>query len=101
MANEKWEFTDEELKQLETNTFGSGPGAEKSLDTAKRLFEENAVDAALAIIRVCKQGSTDRIRFDAAKYITERALGPVAKETLPPLDDELLKFYKQIAGVGE
>jgi hypothetical protein len=91
MANEKWEFTDEELKQLETNTFG----------TAKRLFEENAVDAALAIIRVCKQGSTDRIRFDAAKYITERALGPVAKETLPPLDDELLKFYKQIAGVGE
>lgn len=104
MADDKWEYTDEELaglKSLETSTFGSGPGAETSMATAKRLFEENAVDAAMAIVHVCKHGSTDRIRFDAAKYITERALGPIEK-TGPAggIDDTLLAFAKQIAGIG-
>lgn len=103
MADGKWDFSDDELKaamQLESDTFGTGMGAEKPVDTAKRLFDENAVTAALEIIRICKHGSTDRTRFDAAKYITERALGPVLRDNQPALDDELLKFYNTISGVN-
>lgn len=103
MASDKWDFSEAELKaamKMETDTFGTGTGAQKPLEIAKRLFDENAVDAAMAIIHICKHGSTDRIRFDAAKYITERALGPVAKDAAPEMDDELMKFYKVITGVG-
>jgi hypothetical protein len=103
MASDQWDFSEDELKaamDLEKQAFGTGVGAEKPIETAKRLFEENAADAAMAIIKICKHGSTDRIRFDAAKYITERALGPVAKDAAPALDDELMKFYKTISGVS-
>jgi len=104
MASEQWDFSAEELaslKEHESAAFGSGPGAQTSLEMARRIFEENAVDAAMAIVHVCKHGGTDRIRFDAAKYITERTLGPVDK-TGPAggVDDMLLAFAKQIAGIG-
>lgn len=103
--SQEW-VSDEDLKALERNTFGSGPGAETSMATAQRLFEENAIDAAMTIIRTAKTGSTDRIRFDAAKYVIERSMGPVPSaaskaSSVPITEDALLSFAKTITSVAE
>lgn len=62
---------------MEQTVFGRdlSTGASKSL--AKRLFAENAAAAAQSIIKTAIHGSTEKVRFDAAKYVLDRALGPV------------------------
>ncbi len=64
--------------QMEQTVFGRdlSSGASKSL--AKRLFQENAAAAAQSIIKTAVHGSTEKVRFDAAKYVLDRALGPVS-----------------------
>lgn len=64
--------------QMETTVFGRdlSTGASKSL--AKRLFAENAAAAAQSIIKTAIHGSTEAVRFNAAKYVLERALGPTS-----------------------
>lgn len=64
--------------QMEQTVFGRdlSTGASKTL--AKRLFAENAAAAAQSIIKTAIHGSTEKVRFDAAKYVLERALGPTS-----------------------
>jgi len=44
---------------------------------AYRLFEENVYTAALSIIQMAVHGSTERIKFEAAKYVVDRVLGRI------------------------
>lgn len=52
--------------------------------TAKRLFEESLPVATMAICHLAMHSSTEIIRFNAAKYIVERTMGPAERST--PLD---------------
>jgi len=74
--------SDEDLAaamQMEQTVFGRDLSAGASKSLAKRLFQENAAAAAQSIIKTAIHGSTEKVRFDAAKYVLERALGPAAQ----------------------
>lgn len=47
--------------------------------TAKRLFEESLPIATMAICHLAVHSSTEMIRFNAAKYIVERTMGPAER----------------------
>jgi hypothetical protein len=65
--------------QYEGYVFGSPNGeGETPAQTLKRLFEENSAAAAVQIIKLSQHASTERIRFDACKYIVERVVGPTS-----------------------
>jgi hypothetical protein len=99
MADSGWEPSDDDLAAMESNVFGHGPDGETPVATARRLFDENAAQAAMTIVQLCRSGSTDRIRFESSKYVLERAMGPVSKDE-NAAQDELLAFYQKITGVG-
>lgn len=74
--------SDEDLQaamQMEQTVFGRDLSVGASVSLAKRLFKENAAAAAQSIIKTAIHGSTEKVRFDAAKYVLERALGPVSQ----------------------
>lgn len=49
-------------------------------ETAKRLFEENLPLATMAICHLATRADNDAIRFNAAKYVVERTMGPAEKQ---------------------
>lgn len=56
---------------------------------ARRLFQENAANAAAAICHIAVHGTNERIRLDAAKYVVERVLGRVGDDIFEvnPVDE--------------
>ena len=64
--------TAEELGEI---VFGPSPS---EIAAARRLLREALVPAVQSIIDLAAYGKAERIRLDAAKYITERNLGKVA-----------------------
>lgn len=59
---------------------------EKALDgsvspqqTAKRLFEENLPVSVMAICHLATHSETEAIRFNAAKFVVERTMGPAER----------------------
>lgn len=58
-------------------------------ELSHRLFKENAPGVAMSIVQIALQGSSERLKLDAGKYVIDRILGPVGKETYradSPLD---------------
>jgi hypothetical protein len=47
--------------------------------TAKRLFEEALPVATMAITHLAMHSATEVIRFNAAKYVVERTMGPAER----------------------
>jgi len=47
--------------------------------TAKRLFEEALPISTMAICHLATYSTTEMIRFNAAKYIVERTMGPAER----------------------
>lgn len=80
IPDEQW-VSDAQLQEaleMEQKVFGRDLDSGASKKLARRLFEENAAAAAQSIIKTAVHGSTEKVRFDAAKYVLERALGPTA-----------------------
>jgi hypothetical protein len=48
-------------------------------ELAKRLFEENLPLATMAICHLATRSESEAIRFNAAKYVVERTMGPAEK----------------------
>jgi hypothetical protein len=46
-----------------------------------RLFKENAAQVAMQMVNIALRGSSERLRLDAGKYVIDRVLGPMGKET--------------------
>jgi hypothetical protein len=74
------------------------PG-ETSLARAKRMFSEAADLAAGSIIDIALHDPNSRLRLDAAKYITDRVMGPTSQ--VNPVDaednplDKLMRSYTE------
>jgi hypothetical protein len=74
------------------------PG-ETSLQRAKRMFSEAADLAAGSIIDIALHDPNSRLRLDAAKYITDRVMGPTSQ--VNPVDaednplDKLMRSYTE------
>jgi len=66
---------DAELEALRDIVFG--PSSSEA-ETARRMFAEGLVPAVESIVHLAAFSKNDRIRLDAAKYVTERNLGKVA-----------------------
>jgi hypothetical protein len=46
---------------------------------AMSIFRQNAVEAAKAICKLATHSTNDRIRLDAAKYVSDRVLGRISE----------------------
>lgn len=69
---------DEALAALTSERSLSPDETEEQL--TRRLFRENAANAALGIIHIAVHGTNERTRLDASKYVVERVLGKVGDD---------------------
>lgn len=53
---------------------------ESPQNLAKRLFEENLPVSVMAICHLATYSETEAIRFNAAKYVVERTMGPAERQ---------------------
>jgi hypothetical protein len=49
-------------------------------EVARRLFEENLPLATMAICHLATRSESEAIRFNAAKYVVERTMGPAQQQ---------------------
>jgi hypothetical protein len=45
------------------------------------LFKENSARVAMSVVNIALRGTSERLRLDAGKYVIDRVLGPIGKET--------------------
>lgn len=88
----------EEAKQMEQTVFGRDLSTGASVKLARQLFQENAAAAAQSIIRIAVHGSTEKVRFDASKYILERALGPTSQQAPDDANAPLEAAVRELMG---
>lgn len=50
---------------------------------AKRLFEENLPLSVLSICHIAIHGDSEAMRFNAARYVVERTMGPAERKESP------------------
>jgi len=50
---------------------------------AKRLFEENLPVSVMAVCHLATYSETEAIRFNAAKFVIERTMGPAERLAAP------------------
>ena len=74
--------------------------AESSEELTHRLFQENAPQVAMQVVNIALQGSSERLRLDAGKYVIDRVLGPMGKET-HRADSPLDKLVRQMQADAE
>jgi hypothetical protein len=86
--------SDEELRTL-TSLESTLHPEETTAQFAQRIFTENAPLAAQQIVSIAQHGSTDRIRLEASKYVTDRVLGKIG-EAAKPDEDPFVKFMKEV-----
>lgn len=74
--------------------FGGEGETEESI--AKRLFRENLIQATQAICHLAVYGLNEKLRFDAAKYVVERNLGPAGYDggVRDPIEDLIAEIVK-------
>lgn len=58
-------------------------GLDNNLAVAKRLFEENLPLSVMAICHLAVNSANEGIRFNAAKYVVDRTMGPAEKSSAP------------------
>lgn len=94
-GREKWDpdAALESLK-LEQATYAE---AESPEDTCRRLLKENAPRAILSLVHIANHSANDRVRLDAAKYITDRVLGRIIDSTPAGTQDPLERIAQLLA----
>lgn len=48
---------------------------------AKRLFEENLPLSVMSICHIASYGESEAMRFNAARYVVERTMGPAERQS--------------------
>lgn len=69
-----------------------------AVDELKLKFAEQAPDAVTAIVHAMTHGSTEQIRFQAAKYIADVVLGSKGSRGSDPKDKKFDDFLKDVFG---
>jgi len=54
---------------------------ETTEELTHRLFKENSPSVAMQIVHIALRGTSERLKLDAGKYVIDRVMGPVGKET--------------------
>jgi gamma-glutamylcysteine synthetase len=60
-----------------------------------RLLRESVPQVAMQIVHLALQGSSERLRLEAGKYVVDRVLGPLGRET-HRADSPLDKMVRQM-----
>lgn len=70
-------------------------------EMADSLLEEHLPSAILALVDMSRSSANERIRLDAAKYLTDRVLGRISDatgaDTSTPLDDVIDRITSDVA----
>jgi hypothetical protein len=73
---------------------------ESTEDLTHRLLKENSPHVAMQLVNIALRGSSERLRLDAGKYILDRVMGPVGKET-HRADSPLDKMVRDMQDAAE
>ena len=65
-------------------------------EIATRIFDENMVPSALAIVHLAQHSPNEKIRMDAAKYVLERILGRIGDESKSSETNPLERLLAEI-----
>jgi len=74
-------FIDEDAVQRALQMERVTHSEESTEDLTHRLFKENSPAIAMQMVNIALRGSSERLRLDAGKYVIDRVMGPVGKET--------------------
>jgi hypothetical protein len=74
--------------------------SESEEEAAKRIFKEGLVPAAQAIVRIASYGTSESVQLNAAKYVIDRNLGPLALVGKVQNEDEWVKMMEGILRDG-
>lgn len=69
---------------------------EDNAQTSRRIVNENAPVVVQSLIHLAIHSSSERIRLDAGKYLTDRVLGKVGEESSPSEDSPIVEFLKDV-----
>lgn len=72
---------DEALRNLTMEK--SLEGLDSNIAVAKRLFEENLPLSVMSICHLAVHSPNEGIRFNAARYVVDRTMGPAEKSGTP------------------
>lgn len=72
---------------------------ETPFDQTRRELTQALPLAANELIRLATDGETEKIRFDACRYIVERGLGPTAQQYLASQGKDAEPIEKMLAAV--
>lgn len=72
-------------------------GDETPKEFTRRLFEEKAPQAVIAIAKLGMAAGSERVRLDASKYIVDRVLGPLnQQDARDTTHDPLFKLMRSL-----
>lgn len=63
-------------------------GEESNFDTAERIIQENLPFAVQSIVHLALMSDNEKMRFDASKYLVDRAIGRVDEKGLRAREDD-------------
>ena len=69
---------------------------ENNTAQARRLVDENIPIVAQSIIHLAIHSSSERIRFDAGRYLMDRAMGRVGEESVTPESTPISEFLESV-----
>lgn len=68
---------------------------------AKRLFEENLPLAVMSICHIAAYGESEGMRFNAARYVVERTMGPAERQAAPDGRHAWDDIYENVVSEAE
>src|SRR5882757_1757501 len=69
---------------------------ENNVKTSRRLVDENLPIVAQSMIHLAIHSSSERIRFDAGRYLMDRAMGRVGEESVTPESTPISEFLESV-----
>lgn len=68
---------------------------------AHRIFQENAVAAAQTIVNLALFSKQEKVRLQAAQYVTDRAIGRIQDNPPAPAADPFTSFLEKMHSAKE
>ena len=93
MADKEWD-AEQALANLRLEH--AFEGLDDPHKVAERLFKENLSLAVMAICHLASYSSNEVMRFNAAKYVVDRSMGPADKMTTPTGKPAWEEVYEKV-----
>lgn len=69
---------------------------ENNVKTSRRLIDENIPIVTQAMLHLAIHSASERIRFDASRYLMDRSLGRASEESVAPESTPVSEFLESV-----